>query len=301
MAARLISTPSLELSQDGLYKLNVEGVMEDPLETYYEDMAASLISTPSIDWTQDDRLYKRVKKFALHVEDVMEGPLETYRGPSKSNILMCWLPDDIKTIVREAGKDKANNYSEITEFLLNWAKPKTLEYNSFRELLCLKQGSMNFEEFAANVRMLVDDCNFRCREDIEIIVKNFIVTNANSKTAYLEWIKAGPDATLDKTLEIYREDAAVQAHFMRGYNNLSLVQKVNAELDSRGREEDVHKLHGKRTKPGKKPRGYTARTCHWCGSSHKPRECPAYGKECLNCGIKNHFARVCNKRKKLTE
>ena len=41
----------------------------------------------------------------------------------------------------------------------------------------------------------------------------------------------------------------------------------------------------------------TGRACRWCGNSHRPRECPAYGKECLHCGIKNHFARVCNKRR----
>ena len=38
------------------------------------------------------------------------------------------------------------------------------------------------------------------------------------------------------------------------------------------------------------------RTCHYCENSHKPQEYPACGKQCLNCGIMNHYAEVCNKR-----
>ena len=267
-------------------------------------MAAGLATPPSIDWTEDDGLYQRVQKWTLRVEDMMLGPLAMAKEPAKTRILMCWLPEKITDIVRAAGKVTENNYSKVTEFLLNWAKPKTTEYNSFKQLLALKQGSMNFEQFVARITQLVNDCNYTA--DKELTIKNFIVTKANSNTAYRECVKAGPDATLDKILEIYRQDAAVDAHIRRQHSDSSTVHQVNAELNfSREGEEDVHKLHKKRRytqsskspTPEKRYRGNTGRACHWCGNSHKPRECPAYGKECLNCGIKNHFARVCNKRK----
>ena len=41
-------------------------------------------------------------------------------------------------------------------------------------------------------------------------------------------------------------------------------------------------------------------TCHFCGSSWTPehrKKCPARGKRCNNCGIENHFAKVCRKPK----
>ena len=41
-------------------------------------------------------------------------------------------------------------------------------------------------------------------------------------------------------------------------------------------------------------------TCHFCGSSWTPEhrnKCPARGKRCNNCGIENHFAKVCRKPK----
>ena len=38
--------------------------------------------------------------------------------------------------------------------------------------------------------------------------------------------------------------------------------------------------------------------CNFCGLNHEQRRCPAYGKNCLNCGKKNHFASVCKSRMK---
>ena len=34
-------------------------------------------------------------------------------------------------------------------------------------------------------------------------------------------------------------------------------------------------------------------TCRYCGSSHPPRRCPAYGMMCGECSQVNHFSAVC--------
>ena len=36
--------------------------------------------------------------------------------------------------------------------------------------------------------------------------------------------------------------------------------------------------------------------CGKCGTSHPPRECPAWGKKCHKCGNKNHFSTQCRSR-----
>ena len=108
-------------------------------------MATALISPPAIDWTEDDGLYGRVQQFTKEVDDIMLGPLSTNKEPAKTRTLMCWLPENIKELVQEAGKDTENNYAKVTEFLLEWAKPKKTVYNSFKTLKGLNQGSMNFE------------------------------------------------------------------------------------------------------------------------------------------------------------
>ena len=82
-------------------------------------MAAGLTTPPSIDRTADDGLYRQVEQFAQNVEDMMLGPLAPYKEPAKTRTLMCWLPEHIKELVQAAGKATENNYSKITEFLLN--------------------------------------------------------------------------------------------------------------------------------------------------------------------------------------
>ena len=160
------------------------------------------------------------------------------------------------------------------------AKPKTTVYNNFKALKGLSQGSMNFEQFAATVRKLVNDCNIQNTQDKDSIIRNFIVTGANSETAYQKCVEAGPDASLERILEIYRNEAAVQAHFQTRPSSQPIVHQMNAELNSskEGGEEDIHKLYDRRkynentriSTAEKRYRGNTGRACHWCGNSHKP-------------------------------
>ena len=42
--------------------------------------------------------------------------------------------------------------------------------------------------------------------------------------------------------------------------------------------------------PVSKPRD---QKCKRCLRNHPPKKCPAFGKECLKCGGKNHFAKAC--------
>ena len=36
------------------------------------------------------------------------------------------------------------------------------------------------------------------------------------------------------------------------------------------------------------------KNCNFCGRVHEPRKCPAFGKKCLKCDRRNHFAVVCS-------
>ena len=36
--------------------------------------------------------------------------------------------------------------------------------------------------------------------------------------------------------------------------------------------------------------------CKYCGTNHNLRQCPAYGKKCSKCNMKNHFAKMCRSR-----
>ena len=37
--------------------------------------------------------------------------------------------------------------------------------------------------------------------------------------------------------------------------------------------------------------------CRYCGGTHAPLQCPAYGKTCARCGKMGHYKKVCRSRK----
>ena len=186
--------------------------------------------------------------FRRDVEDMMLCPLTTYKEPSKTRTLMCWLPENTKELVPEAGKDTENNYRKVTKFLLDWAKPQTTVYNDFRTLRTLNQGSMSFEQYVAKVKKLVNNCDIENAEAKESMIQNFTFTGAISQTAYRQCVKAGTGAKLDRILDITRNEAAVQAHFSSRLYSQPSVHQVSADSHSpkKGGEEDIHKLHDKR-------------------------------------------------------
>lgn len=53
-------------------------------------------------------------------------------------------------------------------------------------------------------------------------------------------------------------------------------------------------LQGRRQTSLAPPR--RANNCSRCGTMHEPRQCPAYNKQCHQCGILGHFAAVCRRR-----
>ena len=67
--------------------------------------------------------------------------------------------------------------------------------------------------------------------------------------------------------------------------------------------QEVHKVHTS-TKPSsdlqKRNRKYIQK-CKFCGTAHEMNKlkCPAFGKNCLICGGRNHFSKVCKSRNKV--
>ena len=74
---------------------------------------------------------------------------------------------------------------------------------------------------------------------------------------------------------------------------LESAQKANKVITdaSKGIEEQVNWISHKQMKLKREPG-----TCFWCGDRRGPhlwKTCPANGKTCTQCGINDHFSRVC--------
>ena len=101
------------------------------------------------------------------------------------------------------------------------------------------------------------------------IIRDLIKSNENTMMPR-EWALVWA-----KRIEAQRAQLAV-------INGLSEVKN----FDIIWQKDDGKHIETKLAKPLKMP---TGRRCKYCGISHKPRQCPAYGKKCERCYKMNHF------------
>ena len=81
---------------------------------------------------------------------------------------------------------------------------RTTIYDNFNELRCLRQGSWDFEQYLAEVQLLVNCCQIQNTDDKELLTRHFLVTGANSEIAYRKCVEAGRDGSLETIINIYR-------------------------------------------------------------------------------------------------
>ena len=111
------------------------------------------------------------------------------------------------------------------------------------------------------------------------MIRDRIVFGA-SDTRLKEWLlRESSDLTLEKAASLCRA-AEVSENQLK-------------ELNS-SETKPVHAVKSKsKQKPWKKPRQQQAFNCKKCGTKHLSKACPAFGRPCLFCKEKNHYARMC--------
>ena len=69
----------------------------------------------------------------------------------------------------------------------------------------------------------------------------------------------------------------------------AIYQQNNSKSKHKGRGCGGHRSHSR--SQSRKPGG-----CSNCGSSHPPKKCKAYSKECFHCHMKGHFSQFCHSK-----
>ena len=135
-----------------------------------------------------------------------------------------------------------------------------------------------FETFLAAIRSLVKSCNY-CDACVNSILRDRIVLGIKDAQTQTSLLKE-PNLTLANCITICKaaENATYQGRALR----TETINKVTAQKTRKPEKQQDRK----KTK---------VRQCKFCGNEHimKKSECPAWGKQCSNCGKNNHFAKVC--------
>ena len=146
------------------------------------------------------------------------------------------------------------------------------------------------EKFCGHLKELSENCDLGEKGDT--IIRDVFIANMQNEDIQKELLKETVDP--DKALAIATNiEMGTLNQLKMNANKTGLHSTVNQV--QRMRIANATPFSTMSTTARKKPT-----TCHFCGSSwiseHR-NKCPARGKRCNNCGIENHFAKVCRKPK----
>jgi len=142
-----------------------------------------------------------------------------------------------------------------------------------------------FDAYVTALRNLSKNCNF-CECLANTLLRDRIVMGVSDDDIRRKMLEI-QDLTLDRCIDMCRAQEATSARMKM--------------MMSKGATEEIH---GIKKVPKKKNDKHSSKptqaiNCRFCGGTHqrKKEQCPAWGQKCNHCNGRNHFARVCKKKK----
>lgn len=218
--------------------------------------------------------------------------------------------DMYETMRFEEGEDRTK-WSVVSGKLDNACARRTSKHVTRDRFLQLKQESKSVDQFVVELRKQVRDCDFGGLQDdlvLHVLIRG--VSNERMRRRLLET----DNLDLPKAIRMCQTMEATAVDLQSLVEKTETVEKVAATesqptLATSGATDQFSRWRGKRDdgREGKarqqrnvtSKRGVGSRSggvCSRCGRLHQPRQCPAYGQQCNNCGGYNHFARMCTRR-----
>ena len=155
-----------------------------------------------------------------------------------------------------------------------------------------------FDDFLTEIKILSKNCNF-CNTCYNGLLRDRIV-NGIQNDAVRQKLLSQKDLNLEKAINICRADEKAR----EGMKALRKQEKSPVEIDGiaytgKYRSQRMQPSFGGKRDSFSKPSGNTMRSCKFCLRSHTygREHCPAWQKQCHQCGGSNHFSGsvVCTK------
>ena len=236
---------------------------------------------PSMDWTAGN-LPETFRKFKRNCESVFAGPLNDQQEEVKVHYLKIFLGDQGQDIIEgfNFSTDESKKLENYWSKLQLYVKPKSNFRVARVQLRELKQmPDETVDSFMTRARILVDDCEYKDKEEQLIDALIFGVLSNDLRRKLLT-----KDSTLKliDAMKIARAEEATQKHV----NALQETKTINSMKSTPKAQHYSQKSSS--TRPKHK------QGCLNCGLSHsKETTCPASKDNCNFCGKKGHWEKVC--------
>ena len=178
-------------------------------------------------------------------------------------------------------------FKEIEEALENFLRPNLKITIAERiKFYSLKQfNGKSVMDYMVRLRQGSQYCEFdKLKTSADPVAEMLMVAliaglaNENAQDRVLDKIQASSDSLTLEQIVPYIQQFEGRRDFMK-----SSCTTPN--------DEEIHHQQGKAQRNVKLVNNY-----RFCGKTHGPRKCPAYGKVCSKCSKQNHFAAVCRSK-----
>ena len=167
----------------------------------------------------------------------------------------------------------------FARYFTSWIK---LTYERFKFLQRNQELGETFDAFLTDLKTLISSCKYHA-EERDNLLRDQIVMNITSNTVR-EKLLSKAELKLAETIDICRSSEKTgheQSHAVKG--------------TSSSRSRDTGNDSWQRSKnPTRNYLVSNANACKLCDTTHAARNCPAYGRSCNKCKMRNHFARCCS-------
>ena len=228
-------------------------------------------------WLQQYDFYMIASEKNEKSEEVQVATLLTLLGEEGQELFRTFTLSD-------TDRKKISNVKEA--FTNHFAPRVKEEFERFKFYGRIQSRNEPFDSFLTSIQALITTCNFHTDERDKAL-RDRIVFGIQSTSVREELFNVEGALTLQKCVQVCQRAEATKQylhHMDRHETSSNTQQSADAIADN------------KSTITNPKVRDDIT-NCKYCGGTHQPRRCPAYGKECKNCKRANHYARVCQSTK----
>lgn len=157
-------------------------------------------------------------------------------------------------------------------------------YASFKFLEIKQEKGEKFSDFYSRLRCAVVECNYG--QLMERMLRDKIIQGILDKPLQERLIRETSKKA--KTLQEVVSECKTAEHSKAQASEMNENKiSIDALKNNRNHVKSARLMH-KRAREQKKEFN-----CRYCGKTHEPKKCPAFGTICRNCEGKNHWAKVC--------
>ena len=262
----------------------------DPRPIHHHQYAQLNMKQPMFNW--DGNQYESYKMFKNKASILLYGPYVYADGPSKVAAILSWLGDKgfqlyANTDWDRLGKDKTNWMQVLDAFSEHFWSCQTVMQAWYQLGNLYSQQCGNQTDFMTRLKELAAEGGFSNQD--EIVKFLFLIHNTNQKVREYLIDKADPSKTVHefltmaRTVESHTATETLSKKFLANVGGTAIAAVGKQKFPRSG-------TPGKKKPAYRQPSASPGRKCTKCGFSHKPNQCPAYGKTCKG---KKHFWKVC--------